>query len=131
MPSPPQIIHAYRTLYRTGLRALKYHLHHRRALLTHLRHAFRTNPPSAFSPQKIANTVTFLRVAARRQPASVEYRVLVNLLNAGYHRERRLAKGKAMPVVGTVERGVRMHRVYEGLDWEVRMLNESMGMCLQ
>lgn len=126
--SDREILHAYRALHRAGLRAIKFHFHHRHTLQQRLRHAFRTNPRSAFDSTKVANTLTFLRLASRRDPASLECRVLVNYLIACYWRHR-LQPSNRQPT--SELRHIATHQAYEAFDREVRQLNEDLGICLQ
>ena len=73
------VIHAYRSLYRAGLHAVKYSKPGRYILKETLELAFRKTPADQFHPLRIGNTLLFLENAART--TGVEHKVLKNLLH--------------------------------------------------
>jgi hypothetical protein len=81
-PSPKEIIHAYRHLYRGLLHAVQYSKPARYVARDQLRRAFRVEHPSSFSQEKIDRTVEFLGFATKE--AGLEHRIVKNLLHAAY-----------------------------------------------
>lgn len=77
-----EIVHAYRHLYRQGLKAIRYATPSRHVLRTTLRTSFRASPPAEFDPARIANTLRFLERAA--DMTGLEHRILKNLLFSRY-----------------------------------------------
>ena len=75
----PQIILAYRTLYRSALHAVQYSKPARYIVRDTLNNAFRNSHPSEFDAKKIGNTVLFLENAARSK--GLEHRILKNLVH--------------------------------------------------
>jgi hypothetical protein len=69
---------AYRHLYRTTLKAVRYSVPARYSARDVLRRAFRETPSDAYSPQRIANTVNFLERAEKY--AGFEHKILKNML---------------------------------------------------
>ena len=76
------VISAYRTLYRTGLRAVQFSKPARYTLRDIIRKAFRAEPPESFDRDRIGNTVLFLKNAARE--TGMEHKILKNLLHTRY-----------------------------------------------
>jgi hypothetical protein len=138
-----EILHAYRHLLRTSLRAIQYSTPARHVLLSRLRLSFRSSPLADFEPARIANTVTFLEGAAKT--TGMEHQILRNLLKVWYWepvqwRDRGGRDGGAVgrgasAGVGMGEKVVGEKMVkggaYGGFYWNLRMLNESMGLCLR
>jgi len=83
-PSPPDIIHAYRHLYRGLLRAVQFSKPARYTARDQLRDAFRQEDPVTFDRKKINRTLEFLRIAA--QEAGLEHRILKNILRVNWER---------------------------------------------
>jgi hypothetical protein len=77
---------AYRHLYRTALKAVRYSRPARHSVREVLRRAFRETPSSAYNPQRIANTVKFLERAEKY--AGFEHRILKNMLFIRWWRDR-------------------------------------------
>jgi hypothetical protein len=82
IPSPQEITHAYRHLYRGLLRAVQFSKPARYVARDQLRRAFRTEDPSSFDQEKIDRTVAFLGFAAKE--AGLEHRIVRNLLHTAY-----------------------------------------------
>ena len=82
IPSPQEITHAYRHLYRGLLRAVQFSKPARYVARDQLRRAFRTKDPSSFDQEKIDRTVAFLGFAAKE--AGLEHRIVRNLLHTAY-----------------------------------------------
>jgi len=76
--SSKEIIHAYRHLYRQGLRAVQFSRPARYVLRDRLRLAFRKTPAASFDSKKIANTVEFLHYATVEN--GLEHKIVKNLL---------------------------------------------------
>jgi len=72
------IIHAYRQLYRQGLKAVNYSTPSRHVFLATLRSSFRSLPAQDFDSRRIINTLNFLHKAANI--AGIEHKIVRNLL---------------------------------------------------
>lgn len=72
------ILHAYRHLYRHGLRAVQFSRPARFTLRDRLRLAFRKGSVTEFQPQKIQNTIEFLHYATKEN--GLEHKIVKNLL---------------------------------------------------
>lgn len=72
------IIHAYRHLYRHGLRAVQFSKPARYTLRDRLRYAFRRAPAAEFEPQKVQHTLEFLQYATKER--GLEHKIVKNLL---------------------------------------------------
>jgi hypothetical protein len=133
MTSSCDIIHAYRSLYRTALHAVRYSRPARYVIRDRLRRAFRDSEPSDFEPKRIANTILFLEAAA--QDRGLEHRVVKNLCKIWYHERdqwsmRSLVAAryrKAVPIESAQATVQGYDQFYEVL----RLLNETMGLCLR
>lgn len=84
------VIHAYRHLYRQGLKALHYSVPARYILLRALRSGFRLSSPNEFNQQKIANTERFLQKAT--DFAGFEHKILKNLMIIRYWEQPQVRK---------------------------------------
>jgi hypothetical protein len=91
--SREQILHAYRHLYRHGLRAVQFSKPARYTLRNRLRLAFRKGTPAELNTQKTNNTLKFLQYATVE--SGLEHKILKNLLlvwrnqdMGGYKRSR-------------------------------------------
>lgn len=82
-PSMAAVVAAYRQLYRHGLRAVQYSTPSRFILRDRLRRAFRENEPAQFEPGRVANTLEFLRCAAREK--GLEHRMMKSILFVWYY----------------------------------------------
>lgn len=92
-PSSQEILKSYRQLYRHAMYAVQYAAPARYTLRILLENAYRTGNAADFDPKKIANTITFLKGAAKEK--GLEHRILKNLLHtwfwdvdSGKHRKR-------------------------------------------
>lgn len=88
--SKPDILHAYRSLYRTALRAVHYAKPARFEIRDILREAFRTQSPAHFNLRRVNNTVKFLENA--RTYNGFEHKILKNLLHLQYWRTQRFER---------------------------------------
>lgn len=120
------VIATYRDLYRAGLRAVQYSSPARYTIRDRLRRAFRECPVEDFEPQRIANTLEFLEGA--RKTNGLEHHVLRNLLLVWYGEPyqwwNRVNHKDAPDLVARI-------RAYDAFHHALRMLNESMGLCLK
>lgn len=82
MADPKAIIHAYRQLYRQGLKTINYAIPQRHVLRRTLRESFRSEPRENFDPQRITRTIQFLQYA--ESSCGFEHRIVKNLLATRY-----------------------------------------------
>lgn len=128
----PSIVLAYRHLYRAGLRAVSYTTPNRYVIRDRLRRAFRESPITDYEPERIANTIAFFNNAARDR--GMEHRLVKSLCRvwlrekqqwihkaAEWNRFRR----KSRPQVRWST------QAYDDFYWTLKMLNESMCLCLR
>ncbi|KAI9727478.1 MAG: hypothetical protein M1828_006420 [Chrysothrix sp. TS-e1954] len=139
-PTDPRIPLAYRNLSKLALRAVKYSSPARHTIRDRLRLAFRKSPPQDFDVGRIRNTAQFLNNAARSQ--SLERRVLRTILITWYwdpetnpHSRAAEEERKMKRIPGPKNRNLENLRWRrEGRDhyyFLIRMLNQSMGMCIR
>lgn len=76
--SKQEIVHAYRHLYRHGLRAVQYSKPARYTLRDRIRRAFRKGLPTDYDPQKVENTIELLQYATKEN--GMEHKIVKNLL---------------------------------------------------
>ena len=89
--SQQDVIHAYRHLYRHGLRAIQFSKPARFTLRDRLRLAFRKGSAADFESQKIQNTLEFLHYATTQN--GLEHKIIKNLLFVWWSQEKG-GKGK-------------------------------------
>ncbi|OOQ86189.1 hypothetical protein PEBR_22348 [Penicillium brasilianum] len=126
-----EIVHAYRHLYRQGLKAIRYATPSRHVLRTTLRTSFRASPPAEFNPSRIANTLRFLERAA--DMTGLEHKIFKNLLMSRYWELPQIAKESRILRslgLGNAEHQLRKS-AYDQLSSTVERLNESLGTCLK
>ncbi|KAJ5880570.1 uncharacterized protein N7473_011623 [Penicillium subrubescens] len=126
-----EVVHAYRHLYRQGLKAIGYATPSRHVLRTTLRTSFRASPPAEFNPSRIANTLRFLERAT--DMTGLEHKILKNLLLSRYWELPQIAKESRILRslgLGSAEHQLRKS-AYDQLDLTVERLNESLGICLK
>ncbi|OAX79981.1 hypothetical protein ACJ72_05694 [Emergomyces africanus] len=125
------ILHAYRHLYRTGLQTIRYSCPGRYVLRWTLRKSFRNGPPNEFDPQRIVNTLEFLRHAANS--TSTEHKIIKNLLHVRFWQQpQKLGQGDTK--FFDVQTGARTQMratAYRSFEMTLKMLNESLGLCLK
>lgn len=88
------IVHAYRHLYRQGLKVIRYSTPGRHVLRSILQTSFRSAPREEFNPSRIANTLRFLERAAA--VTGYEHKIVKNLLFARYWELPQIAKESRM-----------------------------------
>ncbi|KAF2671855.1 DUF1763-domain-containing protein [Microthyrium microscopicum] len=128
------IVNSYRTLYRASLRAVQYSTPNRYLLRDRLRRAFRESPRADYEPDRIANTLSFLNAAA--SDTGLEHRVVKSLCHV-WHGEHRQWKARSRTWTMIHSQKAKRPQVkwetqaYDNFYWTVRMLNESMGLCIK
>ncbi|OJJ49527.1 hypothetical protein ASPZODRAFT_128002 [Penicilliopsis zonata CBS 506.65] len=119
------VIHAYRHLYRQGLKAIKYSTPARYALLNTLRSSFRSSAREELDPHKISNTLRFLQRAT--DVAGIEHKIVKNLMIVRYWEQPLVKKTlKTLDQTQLSEKGGNEH-----FNKTLILLNESLGMCLR
>ncbi|CAG8302510.1 unnamed protein product [Penicillium salamii] len=125
------VVHAYRHLYRQGLKAIHYSTPARYLLLQTLRNAYRCSPVEAFNATRIDNTIRFLERAT--EVAGMEHRILKNLLMARYWEQDHLAREVRVPrSLGLGQSETRLRTAaFNHYNLTLDRLNESLGTCLK
>ncbi|KAK7538358.1 uncharacterized protein J3D65DRAFT_551955 [Phyllosticta citribraziliensis] len=129
-PETSKALREYRRLYTWGLRAVQYSQPARFVVRDTLRHFFRKNAAASFDQEKIDNTVEFLRGAAHER--GLEHQIVKNLVRI-WNKENsyRRSKHATDPTALNEPHWYQVARTaYEPFHHSVRMLNESMNMCL-
>lgn len=122
-----RIVLAYRHIYQLSLRAVHYSKPARFTILDRLRRAFREGHPNDYDPKRIRNTCQFLYCAYDND--SLEHKVLRSLLFTWYW-EPGATLSKTMKKRKPQEEVVRKV-AKDQFNHSLKMLNESMGMCLR
>ncbi|MCJ1355127.1 MAG: hypothetical protein MMC33_005118 [Icmadophila ericetorum] len=125
---PSDVISAYRLLYRSGLHAVQFAKPARYTLRDIIRKAFRTEPPSCFDRERLGNTVLFLQNAARE--TGMEHKILKNLIFTRYWEAKYRLGVMDSANRQYVKTGIRRNS-YQHFEITLKMLNESMHMCLR
>ncbi|KAI4180907.1 MAG: hypothetical protein L6R41_006951 [Letrouitia leprolyta] len=126
-----EIVKSYRDLYRHALRAVQFSSPARYTVRTHLRLSFRRNAATAFNPRKIANTLLFLKYAAKER--GFEHRLLKSLIHVWWWQEqtsRQKRDVKNFPPLQAQTRNEIVNSTFNHFTVTLALLNESMGMCL-
>ncbi|KAJ4368203.1 hypothetical protein N0V83_006559 [Neocucurbitaria cava] len=121
------VIHAYRHLYRHSLRAIQFSKPARYTLRDRLRLAFRKGSPANFEPHKIQNTVEFLQYATREN--GLEHKIIKNLLFVWWSQANGGRSKSKARVLTQDELEIRT-TAYDTFNHNIRMLNESMDLCI-
>jgi len=124
--SKQDIIKAYRNLYRAGLRAVQYSAPARYTLRDRLRRAFHASSSSDFDQQRILNTLEFLNGAAKT--TGIEHHIVRNLLMVWWYEP---FQWKIRHNSSDRTEVAFRSRAYDHFYHTLRMLNESMGMCIR
>jgi hypothetical protein len=130
--SKEAIVLAYRHLYRAGLRAVSYTTPNRYVLRDRLRRAFRESPTSDFEPLRIANTVEFFNNAAKDR--GLEHRLVKSLCRVWLSEKNQwIQRAKNWGHTPSRKRPQNKWatQAYDDFYWTVRMLNESMNLCIR
>lgn len=93
VPSKTAVLHAYRHLFRQGLKAIRYSAPGRYTLRTIIRRSFRS-PSEQFDASRIANTLRFLERATAA--ANMEHRIVKNILITRYWETTPIGKDSRM-----------------------------------
>jgi len=127
----PQIIQAYRNLHKQALIAVNYSSPSRNILRDRIRRAFRKGHVSDFDPVRIQNTIQFLRGAAYNH--TLEHKVLMSLTHVWRMQSYPRTEAQYLALYPkTPLKEIQIRRsAYDQFNHLVRMLNESMGMCLR
>ncbi|KAF2767952.1 DUF1763-domain-containing protein [Teratosphaeria nubilosa] len=120
MPTPHDLITAYRHLLRHSLHAVQYSKPARYVVRDRLRANFRSSTPDDFDAAKVQRTLEFLDGAAKTR--GIEHKVLQNLCYVWWERGK-LGKGNEVKPLRDM--------AYEEFDRAVERLNESLGLCLR
>ncbi|KAF2083464.1 DUF1763-domain-containing protein [Saccharata proteae CBS 121410] len=124
--SRQDILRAYRHIFTHSLRAVQYSTPSRYTVRDRLRHVFRTNSPEAFDQAKIDNTIEFLKGATREK--GIEHKVVKTLVDIWWDEPTFRRK----PQAHNAKEVIRATRTaHDPMYHAIRMLNESMGMCIQ
>ncbi|KAF9694511.1 hypothetical protein EKO04_007425 [Ascochyta lentis] len=121
------ILHAYRHVLRHGLRAIHFSKPARFTLRDRLRTAFRKGCTSDFDQQKITNTLEFLQYAAKQN--GLEHKIVKNLLYVWWNQDKG-GRSKSKTKVRFREELEIRTTAYDTFNHNIRMLNESMGICI-
>ncbi|KAL2803338.1 hypothetical protein BJX63DRAFT_76167 [Aspergillus granulosus] len=132
VPDRKAVLQAYRQLYRQGLQAIRYSTPARHLLLQTMRKSFRF-PTQDFDPQRISNTLEFLRNAA--ETTGIEHKILRNLLTLKYW-DQPIVKTdlstQKYKSLGINQNHPKFQKeVREQFNQTLMLLNESLGTCLQ
>ncbi|KAK6351741.1 hypothetical protein TWF718_004888 [Orbilia javanica] len=147
LPSPSRqaIVHAYRHLFRAGLRAVQYSSPARYGLRSKLRHAFSSETahiqqpsaggaparsssfPKTFSQTRIDNTVRFLNTAGTR--LGMEHTIVKHLCFVEWRRE--ISKLPRSTTVMKPSDWETLSLLFDEYDDTIRMLNETMELELR
>lgn len=127
----PQIIQAYRNLYKQSSIAVHYSPAPRKVIRDRLRKGFRKGHISDFDPPRIQNTLQFLRGACFNH--TLEHKVLLSLMHTWRMQERFLSEKMYLHYnQKTQQEQLDIRRTaYDQFNHLIRMLNESMGMCIR
>ncbi|KAK9543774.1 hypothetical protein V6Z96_002582 [Aspergillus fumigatus] len=125
------VIHAYRHLYRQGLKLVNYSAPYRYVLLRTLRLAFRSSPARDFDPKKIANTLRFLQRAS--DVAGLEHKIVKNILMVRYWEQPQVKKDvKLLRGLGNDRNEFTIRKdANEHFNRTLMLLNESLGTCFR
>ncbi|OJD19253.1 hypothetical protein AJ78_00783 [Emergomyces pasteurianus Ep9510] len=125
------ILHAYRHLFRTSLQTVRYSSPARYVLRWTLRKSFRNGASNEFDPRRIVNTLEFLRHASNS--TSTEHKIIKNLLHVRFWQQpQKLAQGDTKFFdVRTGTRAQMRAAAYRPFEMTLKMLNESLGLCLK
>ncbi|KAJ5353244.1 Complex 1 LYR protein [Penicillium brevicompactum] len=130
-PADRAVVHAYRHLYRQGLKACHYASPARYMLIQSLRKAYRSSPAEAFDATRIQNTLRFLERAT--EVAGMEHKIFKNLLMTRYWEEDHLGREVRVTRVlglGHIEHQLRAS-AFNHYNLTLDRLNESLGTCLK
>ncbi|KAI0025655.1 DUF1763-domain-containing protein [Xylariomycetidae sp. FL0641] len=136
MASHEEIIHAYRSLYRNALNAVKFSKKARFIVRDQLRTAFREKG-AQYNRRGVIRTNLFF-LAAERQ-AGLEHRILKSLISTEYFRnyyDRETWRHSSLELANKTrkKKAAELHMEktrYKHYDMTVAMLNKTTGLCLR
>ncbi|PWY67477.1 DUF1763-domain-containing protein [Aspergillus costaricaensis CBS 115574] len=125
------VVHAYRHLYRQGLKAINYSTPARHVLRHSLRSAFRSSSPEELNPRRIANTLQFLQRAA--DVAGLEHKIVKNLMMMKYWEQPQVRKDhRTLRGLGVDQRDpILMQDTMRQFNLTLSLLNDSLDICLR
>ncbi|KAJ5689758.1 hypothetical protein N7462_004150 [Penicillium macrosclerotiorum] len=125
------VVHAYRHLFKQGLKVTRHATPARHVLRTILRSAFRSPSREDFDPSRIANTLRFLERAANT--TGFEHKIVKNLLLARYWERALVDKdSRILRSLGLLNADHQLRKsAYDHLNLTLERLNESLGTCLK
>ncbi|CAA9964896.1 hypothetical protein PTMSG1_08255 [Pyrenophora teres f. maculata] len=126
--SQEAIVHAYRHLYRHSLRAVQFSKPARYTLRNRIRLAFRRGSATEFEPQKVQNTIEFFQYATKEN--GLEHKIVKNLLFVWWVQETGGRTRNYQSRTMTRDELEIKTTAYDTFNHNIRMLNESMGICL-
>ena len=122
-----EIVRSYRTIYRHALHAVQFSTPSRYTVKTILENAYRTRGPSEFNNDKINNTIMFLQGAASEK--GMEHRILKSLLHTWWWENESKTQANQSHKFEQ-KRNELSQSAIDHFEITLKMLNESMGMCL-
>ncbi|CAI7588135.1 unnamed protein product [Penicillium pancosmium] len=130
VPSKTAVLHAYRHLFRQGLKVIRYSTPGRYTLRTIMRRSFRSSSEQ-FDAPRIANTLRFLERATAA--ANMEHKIVKNILITRYWETTPIGKDSRMlRNLGLFKEEVVLRQsAYEQFNLTLERLNESLGTCLR
>lgn len=126
--SKPEILAAYRWLYRAGLKAVKYSKPARYNVRDIMRDSFRNQPSAAYDAARISNTLSFLDRASEYR--GMEHKILKNIAKIRWHRHNAAFNGRAIKQQTELAAAVRK-TMWSHFDATLAMLNETEHLCLR
>ncbi|KAK0626234.1 hypothetical protein B0T14DRAFT_492601 [Immersiella caudata] len=138
LPTKADILTSYRHLLRASLRAVHFARPQRYTVRDVLRDAFRDEKAiGSYDRERIRRTIFFLNSAAWE--SGLESRILKNLVRVEWERRERRMDWKGLEKVRLMDEVARKKKdpdpikgkEYEHYDRTVKMLNDTMGLCLR
>ncbi|KAF4312888.1 hypothetical protein GTA08_BOTSDO11775 [Botryosphaeria dothidea] len=130
-PTDREIVRAYRQLYTWSLRAVQFSKPARFTVRDRLRRIFRANDRVSFDQRRIDNTIEFLQGAAREK--GLEHRIVKGLTHVWWAESRWRQSDRYLNTwksnKGREETRI-LRTAYDPFYHKIRMLNETMGMCI-
>ncbi|KAJ5248681.1 hypothetical protein N7468_000132 [Penicillium chermesinum] len=125
------VVHAYRHLYRQGLKAIRYSTPARHVLRSTLRSSFRSSPLEDFDQPRIDNTLAFMQRAAETN--GLEHKILRNILMTRYWETPQIAKeSRILKMLGLGKEEYRLRKdASKHFNLTLERLNDSLGTCLK
>ncbi|KAK3696551.1 hypothetical protein LTR37_017893 [Vermiconidia calcicola] len=122
-PTPAEVVQAYRHVYKHVLRAVQYSKPARFVARDRVRDGFRKKSAADYDAARITRTLEFLDGAAEIR--GLEHRIVKNLMHVWW--EQKQLRTTQLPI----QRREFQKVAYDDFNHTIRMLEESMGMCLR